>query len=292
MNPSEEQAIARLTCPSCGDWLAPAKALFHDTSFRLLKDLACLGCKRVYPWREGILDMMDDTSNGEILRRFKLGADEHSFVGLLTATLRMARNSDRTFEDELYAMLSWLDPNPSQSVMLLGCAGGLLVPPLAHAIYPGPLIAVESDIQQLQQVQQKCIEEGVDNAVLIHGDLAHPPVRRSCMNRMVLFGVLHGTSRPVKFINEATEGLRPEGVVVGVSLARSILPRIASQQDRFGRSLGVRFLEMNEFGRDLCRDSFVQFQMDQPSNWMARFVVRKVQHTPMNGHQNGAHNGF
>lgn len=287
MNPSEEQAIARLKCPGCGDWLAPARALFHEPSFRLLRDLACLGCRKVFPWREGILDMMDAREDGAIVRRFKLGADEHSFVGLLTATLRMARNSDRTFEDELYAMLSWLDPNPSQSVMLLGTAGGLLVPPLAHAIYPGPLIAVESDLQQLEQVHQKCVEEGVDNAVLVHGNLAQPPVRRASFDRLVMFGVLHGGGRPVPFVNRATEGLRHEGVVVGVSLARSILPRIASQQDRFGKSLGVNFLEMNEFGRDLCRDSFVHFQMDQPSNWMARFVVRKVAHTPVNGVHNG-----
>jgi len=287
VNPSEEQVLARLMCPDCGDWLAPARGLFHDPAFRVLRDLACLGCKRVFPWREGILDMMDDKENGDIVRRFKLGADEHSFVGLLTATLRMARNSDRTFEDELYAMLSWLDPNPSQSVMLLGTDGGLLVPPLAHAIYPGPLIAVESDAQQLQLVHQRCMEAGVDNAVLIHGSLACPPVRRACLDRMVMFGVLHGSQRPVPFVNRATEGLRPEGVVVGVSLARSILPRIASQQDRFGKSLGVNFLEMNEFGRDLCRDSFVQFQVDQPSNWMARFVVRKVVHTPAHDVHNG-----
>ena len=272
IEPSEEQAIARLVCPGCGDWLAPASAL--GATGEAERDLRCLGCDTDYPWRDGVLDF--GFENGPVVRNFKLGKKAHSFLGLLRANLKMARNSDRTFQDEIYAMLSWLDLAPSHTVLLLGCGEGQLLAPIAQAIDPGVLIAVESDVKQLCKARDRCAEKKIYNAVLCRADITNPPVRPGSFDRLVLCGVLHGPEPATDCVVRSATTLRSDGVLVGLALARSILPRIAQQQERFGQSLGARFIDVNSLGRDLCRGDFSAFQLDQPSNWMARFVARKL----------------
>jgi len=272
IEPSEEQAIARLVCPACGDWLAPASAM--GATGHEERDLRCLGCNVVYPWRDGVLDF--GFEGGPLVRNFQLGKKERSFLGLLRANLRMARNSDRTFEDEIYATLSWLDVEPAHTVLLLGCDRGYLLPPIAQAIDPGVLIALESDVKQLCDARDRCEKENVYNVVLCRADLTRPPVRPASVDRLVLCGILHGSEPVAECVERVAETLRPGGVLVGLALARSILPRIAQQQERFGRSLGAVFQDVNALGHDLCRGGFSAFQLDQPSNWMARFVARKL----------------
>jgi len=272
IEPCEEQAIARLVCPGCGDWLAPAVAL--GAIGNEARDLRCLGCNLAFPWRDNVLDF--GYESGPIVRNFKLGKKERSFLGLLQANLNMARNSDRTFEDELYAMLSWLDVEPSHTVLLLGCGEGHLLGPIAEAIDPGVLIAVESDVGQLCAARDRCVDRQIFNTVLCRANVTNPPIRPGSVDRLVLCGLLHGPDPPKEIVERAARTLRPGGGMVGLALARSILPRIAEQQERFGRSLGARFQDVNALGRDLCRGDFAAFQLDQPSNWMARFVARKV----------------
>jgi SAM-dependent methyltransferase len=282
-DPSEEQALARLYCPACGDWLVPAMSLDVHLSPAEARDMTCIGCRARAPRRDGVLALSKDRS-ATIPRRFRLGQGELSFPGLLHATLSMARNSSRTFQDEIYSLLSWLDPSPAQNVVLLGCAAGEILAPLANAVYPGAVIAMESDGDQIAQAHKTVVSQGLHNVVLVQGDLAAPPIRPRSIDRLVLFGVLHGRDRPVSFVERVSRCLRPDGVMVGVTLARSILPQIAAQQEKFVQSMGVQFTDVNDFGRDLCRGGFDAFQMDQASNWMARFVARKVARNGARGH--------
>ncbi len=281
-DPSEEQALARLYCPACGDWLVPAMAVDAGISPAQARDMRCIACKQPAPWRDGVIELTNDRTT-PIPRRFRLGPNEVTFPGLLHATLSMARNSSRTFGDEIYALLSWLDPSPAQNVLLLGCGAGEILQPLANAIYPGALIAMESDEDQIKAAREHAMAEGLHNVVLVRGDLAAPPVRPRSIDRLILFGVLHGRDRPVSFVERVSRCLKPGGVMVGVTLARSILPQIAAQQQKFVDSMGVQFTDVNEFGRDLCRGGFDEFQMDQASNWMARFVARRVNTNGRNG---------
>lgn len=273
-DPTDEQAIARLQCLACGDWLAPAASLGGVLPPERRQDLFCLGCRTPILRHGGVFDF--GGASARIVRRFRLGKKDQTFQGLLDSTLRMARNSDRTIEDETYALLSWLDLSPAQAVLLLGCGEGRLLGPISRTIDPGVLIAVESDPQQLRDAEQRRVTDELHNVVLIHGDLANPPIRPGSVDRLMMMGVLHGSDEPIDLTRRVGGTLRDEGVLVGMTLARSILPKIATQQERFGKAMGVRFLDANQFGRDLCRSGFSEFQMDQASNWTARFLARRT----------------
>ena len=279
--------MARLYCPVCGDWLVPAAALEHGATSAVDGDLACLGCEADFRWRDGVLWLGEGDNAEPLARWFRLTDDDLSFLGLFDATLAMARNSTRTFEDEQYALLSWLDPTPGHNVLMLGCDDGRMIPALAEAVFPGLVIALDSDIELLGRARRACQRARATNVVLVQANLSHPPVRPGTFDRLLMLGVLHGLGRPTSFVERVARSLVPEGVVAGLTLARSILPQIAQQQRRFGRTAGIEFTEMNRFGVDLCRGDFDRFQMDQASNWMARFVVHRDSDTLAAGRTSG-----
>ncbi len=268
-------ATARIACPDCGDWLVPLESIQRVEAPDARGDLICLGCETRFPWRDDVLGLGGSAGDRAVLRRFPMGSDVLSFLGLLEETLRLARNSDRTFEDEIYSLLSWLDPDPGHNVLVLGADDGRLLPPLAQAIVPGVLVAVESDERLLGLARRRCLDQGATNVVLVHGDLQRPAMRSGGFDRVVLCGVLHWTDQPASYAEEQANLLVDDGVAGGVALARSAIPRIASQQERFGQTAGVHFADMQAFGHQLCQRTFEQFQMDQASNWVARFVARK-----------------
>lgn len=275
MDDVREHAVARLCCPTCGDWLVPVAALEPDVGGAERSDLRCLGCAARYPWRDGVLDLGIADDGRAMARRFPHDKREISFLELLDDTIRMAVNSDRTPEDELYALLSWLDPYPGQATLHLGCDDGRITPPLAQAVHPGLLLCMESDMDLLQRAKLRCLQVGVENAVLVRADLRRPPVRPHCFDRIVLTGVLHGEESARAYVERVAEALIPEGVLAGIALATSKLDQFAAHQEQFGRKAGITFADIHQLGNDLCRGAFVGFQMDQASNWMARFVARK-----------------
>jgi len=270
-----EHAVARLYCPACGDWLVPIVAFTPDVAAPARGDLTCIGCSASYAWRDGVLDLGVNGGGNEIPRHFAHDQGEITFLELFDETIRMAVNSDRTSEDELYALLSWLDPYPGQPTLHLGCDDGRMTPPLAQAVHPGLLLCIESDMELLQQAKLRCLQNGVDNAVLVRADLRHPPVRPNCFDRMVLTGVLHGKEQAVSYLERVSRALVPGGNLAGLALAQSKLEEFAEQQAQFASSAGIRFVDVHQMGNDLCRGDYVGFQLDQPSNWMARFVARK-----------------
>ncbi len=281
----QEHTVARLYCPGCGDWLVPAAAFEQADDGSGGGDVVCLGCATTYPWRDGVLWLGE--GRGQLSRWFRLGAEDISFLGMLEQMLRIARNSDRTFEDETYALLSWLDPAPGQHVLVVGCDDGRAIPPLAEAVYPGLVIAVDSDLTLLQRARRACGAARATNVVLVQADLVHPPVRPGTFDRLLLLGVLHGKDRPDTYIDRVARALVPDGVIAGVTLAQSILPQIAEQQKQFSAGAGVHFTDLNALGKDLCRGEFDRFQMDQASNWMARFVVHRASRTLAAGQVSG-----
>lgn len=280
MDDVREHAVARLYCPGCGDWLVPITALRPDVQAPARSDLVCLGCSASYPWRDGILDLGGEALGAPIVRHFSHEKREITFLELFDKTIRKAVNSDRTSEDELYALLSWLDPFPGQATLHLGCDDGRITPPLAQSVHPGLLLSIESDMELLQRAKLRCLQTGVENVVLVCADLRHPPVRPSCFDRMVLTGVLHGTEPSLAYIERVSRALMPGGRLAGLALAKSNLDEFAAQQAKFGEQAGIRFTDIHQMGNDLCRGEFVGFQMDQASNWMARFVARKEQLDP------------
>lgn len=248
-------------------------------------DVSCLGCATTYPWRDGVLWLGE--GSGGLNRWFRLGAEDISFLGMLDQMLRLARNSDRTFEDEVYSLLSWLDPAPSQHVLVVGCDDGRAIPPLAEAVHPGLVIGLDSDLTLLQRARRTCQAAQATNVVLVQADLVHPPVRPGTFDRLVLLGVLHGKERPETYIDRVARSLVPDGVIAGMTLAQSILPQIADQQRQFSAGASVHFTDLNALGKDLCRGEFDKFQMDQASNWMARFVVHRASRTLAAGQVSG-----
>ena len=284
----QEHTVARLYCPSCGDWLVPADALGGPGNGADDGGVSCLGCASHYPWDQGIL-WLGEGNGAQLNRWFRLQDDELSFLGMLDQMLELARNSNRTFEDEVYALLSWLDPAPGQHVLLLGCDDGRAIPPLAEAVYPGLVIALDTDLTLLRRARRACTIARATNVVLVQADMLHPPVRPGTFDRLLMLGVLHGAEQPAALIERVARTLVPDGTVAGLTLARSILPQIADAQGNFASGTGVHFTDMNELGKDLCRGEFDRFQMDQASNWMARFVVHRASQTLAAGQVSGWH---
>ncbi len=270
----QEQVCARIICPDCEDWLVPAVADQPDLPEDEQEDLLCISCQTRYPWRGGMLSLGGSTATTPIARKFPAGEREVTFLELLEETIRVAVNSDRTFEDEVYALLSWMDVFPGQTVLQLGCDDGRLIPPLANAVYPGIFVAIEPDAALLVKARKHCAQQGVENVLLVHGDLMRPPIRPASFDRLILCGVLHGTDSPAQYTEYVSRALVMDGIIGGAVLARSNIENIARQQENFGRSTGVHFTEINQYGQDLCRGGFSSFQMDQASNWVARFVAR------------------
>ena len=265
---ARDEALARFHCPACSGMLVPELADRTDP----FAAAHCIDCDRDYPFSKGILDLVCDAAPpAPRVRSYPYRGRSLDFFSFFEELLLLGAYRDTDLEDEVYALLGWLDPDPGSPILLLGCGRGELTQVLAGAVPDSTVVACDDDLDELVSARVRLARRGVGNAVLVRCDLDHPPVRAAAFPCVLHFGLLHALPEVEAHLGRLARVLPPGGRLSGVTLARSNLPHIAEAQRSMSASAGIRWIAVESLGKALMTRGWRKLTHEQPSNWMARF---------------------
>ncbi len=268
---ARDHAVARMRCPDCTGMLVPDLDAPGDPWAPIL----CLDCDRSYGWRHGVLDLVpSDRPLRPRRRNHALHGPPVSFFEFFQQSLSTQAYADTDAEDQLYHLLDWLDYQPGEPVLLLGCGRGEPMRLLGDACGDSLLLALDDDMKELVSARAAQVRAGLPG-VFVRCDLDRPPLRPSTFGAVVHFGVLHALPDAQLHLRRLSESLPSGARLVGVCLARSTLDQVARSQAALEAQTGLRFVPMEDLARALVRSGWARFRQEQPSNWMARFQASR-----------------
>jgi len=232
----------------------------------------CIDCETRYPFRKGILDLVHPAAPpSPRVRVYPYDAEQLDFFHFYEELLLLGAYRDTDLEEEVYALLGWLDPDPGSPILVLGCGRGEMTQVLAGVVPDSTVVACDDDLEELAAARVRLARRGVGTAVLVRCDLDRPPVRPAGFSCILHFGLLHTLPDVEGHLERLARALPPGGRLSGVTLARSNLPHIARSQKAMSTSAGIRWVAIESLGRALMRRGWHKLTHEQPSNWMARF---------------------
>ncbi|MCP4871767.1 MAG: methyltransferase domain-containing protein [Proteobacteria bacterium] len=264
------EALTRLFCPDCQGMLVPSM----DRPGDLRAPVNCLDCGAQYGAERGAIELHGrDGRPTSRIREYPHQGKTLPFWEFYEQTLRLGAYRDTDLEDEVFALLGWLDHDPGDPILLVGAGRGELLATVAEACPDSTIVALDDSVDELRIARKRLTRQGSENCAYIACDLDRPPLRPGSFKVVLHFGVLHGLQNPLDHLRRFAPVVPPGGRVAGVALARSNLPRIAEAQQMMSAGTGLKWVPMQAFGTALMKVGWRSFRHEQPSNWMARFVA-------------------
>jgi len=234
----------------------------------------CLDCGASYPAERGAIELFAaDRPPRPRLRMYPHQGRSVPFWDFYEQTLQLGAFRDTDLEDELFALLGWLDHEPGQPILLMGCGRGELLATVAEACPDSTIVAMDDSMDDLRAASRHLIRQGARNCAFVACDLDRPPLRPGSFGAVLHFGLLHGFPDALDHLRRFAPVVPPGGRLAGVALARSNLPHIADAQRAMSGGQGLQWIPMQAFGTGLMKLGWQSFRHEQPSNWMARFVA-------------------
>ncbi len=200
-----------------------------------------------------------------------MGGQDLDFHGFWEAVLEMPAYQQTDMEDEFYALLSWLDPEPGVPLALLGAGRGQVAAMLAKAVPDGLAVAMDESVEELGSARLTLARTEGGPTLLVRCDLDSPPLRPGAWRGVLEYGVLHGVADAASHLERLAAALPARGRLSGLALARSALPQVAQSQQVMASRSGHHFVPMEALGLALMKRGWGEFRHEQPSNWMARY---------------------
>lgn len=263
-------ALTRLHCPQCRGMLVPSMDRRDDPR----APVNCLDCDAQFGAERGAVELfVKDRPPTPRIREYPHQGRTLPFWEFYEQTLQLGAYRDTDLEDEVFALLGWLDHEPGEPILLVGAGRGELLATVAEACPDSTIVAVDDSVDELRVARKRLTRQGSDNCAFVACDLDRPPLRPGSFRVVLHFGVLHGLNDPLDHFRRFAPIIPPGGRLAGVALARSNLARIAEAQQVMSAGTGLRWVPMQAFGTGLMKAGWRSFRHEQPSNWMARFVA-------------------
>lgn len=114
----------------------------------------------------------------------------------------------RTAENSAAYLLPWL--RPGMRLLDVGCGPGTLTAGLAARVAPGPVVAIDTSAEVLDEARVVC---GVENVTLVHGDFRTAGLEASSFDAVHAHQVLQHLRDPVGALGAMARLARPGGIV-------------------------------------------------------------------------------
>ncbi len=208
-----EQILGYMRCPSC-----------YDTHLRAGEgSVGCGGCGRIYPYRNGILDMMPD-QGAEVITPFQRIMQTPVVVAVYESFWRRAGYfiaSSRPFAREMETILGLPRGAAAPRLLDLACGTGVFTRPLAR--YAASLVVgLDLSWPMLQRARFLAEREGLENIFLIRGTAFRLPFIAGAFPSINCCGALHLFDQPQRALEEIVRVLRFDGYL---SVQTTIRPR-------------------------------------------------------------------
>ncbi len=205
------EVVRWLQCPVCAGALAIRQEQGHGQTRQAAAaqletgSLMCEGCRRQFPIREGVPQLLSDV---ERVKRRSSGV--YGLLWSKTPTQEPAAGASAGYHfDRVRAVVDV--PKPDGLWLDAGCGDGTDLVALARAT-SGPLIGVDISEGGTQTAYQRT--KHLPHVHVVRADLEHLPLRTEGAQFVYSYGVLHHLPHPAQGLRELTRVLAPEGMLV------------------------------------------------------------------------------
>jgi ubiquinone/menaquinone biosynthesis C-methylase UbiE len=226
-----------MCCPVCS-----AAGLIQVTA-----GLSCYKCHVLYPFKNGILDMIKDNSR-EVITPFQRLMQTPAIVSIYEKIWRRIGYyvaSSRSFRREMETVLRIAKDRKGVRLLDLACGPGVFTRPLAHD-NSGVVIGLDLSWPMLNHAQQVIKKEGIRNVLFIRASAFSLPFIDSSFSYVNCCGALHLFDKPDAALKEIGRILSSDGCLgVQTTIRPERSAGIAFILERF-----IRFGFFNE--AELC----------------------------------------
>jgi SAM-dependent methyltransferase len=174
--------------------------------------LACPDCPARYPFRGGILDLMDNGA-AEVITPFQRVMQTPLVVSVyeqLWRRLGYRIASSRPFEREVQTVLKLQRGHEASRLLDLACGTGIFTRPLAKSAH-GLVVGLDLSWPMLRQARRLLHSNGPENIILIHGTAFQLPFIGGAFHAVNCCGALHLFDQPDLALREIGRVLHPAG---------------------------------------------------------------------------------
>lgn len=193
-----------MRCPACSSTTLDGNA----------GGLVCAGCGASYPFRERILDMMGECSDG-VITPFQRLMQAPAIVSIYEKQWRRIGYyiaSSRSFDEEVRTVLAFANGKSGGRILDVACGTGIFTRPLAHQ--SGELvIGFDLSRPMLKHARRLADREGIRNILFIRGTVFQLPFQEAAFPYVNCCGALHLFDSPDAALKEIERILRPGGLL-------------------------------------------------------------------------------
>jgi ubiquinone/menaquinone biosynthesis C-methylase UbiE len=246
----------------------------------LLSDGAGLRCPatgRVYPYRNGILDLLSNQQTKTFTQR----ALDTSFTAWAYDRFRQAITrilDSPDFPVEVAMAQSALQLQPGDVVLDLACGQGNFTVEWAKRVGPaGLVIGLDYSWPMLQRAAYHVQRWGLDNVLLIHGDAHHLPFADGALSKVNCSGGFHQFPDLPQAVHEIARASANDAVLTASTFAQRPDDPRAALKRWLERRFDLYFVPLAELGEQLRACGYGAYAWALPGGgWFGYASARKT----------------
>jgi SAM-dependent methyltransferase/uncharacterized protein YbaR (Trm112 family) len=263
-----ESALPLLRCPACkSDTLTQKSAA---------KGLACPACGRDFPLEDGVLNLYTGPECFTLAQRSlqtRLTTRLYECFRWLIARLMIGYSA----AEEIERWRQVLSLRPGETLLDIACGPGIFTIPLARIARPGLVIGLDISPSQLQRAAVNVARAGLDNVLLVRGDVHQMPFKTDSLPRITCAGGLHQFPQPNRAFTEIARVLEESGQFAGSTFARHPASGRRRFQDFLRRRYGLNFVDLAALADTAADAGFGGYHHEfAPIPWFGYYEAAKV----------------
>lgn len=265
-----EKALGLLECPNCRQGSLDMAADGTDQG----RGLQCTECRKFFPYRTGVLDMLGDGKQQLTLAQKSLQgtalAKAYAWIRDPLALLVVGY----TFGQEVEMMEHALDLREGDTVVDIACGHGNFTLAIAEVIGPGLVIGLDISRPMLEEAAASMHRKNLGNVLLIRGDVHNLPFGPSTVAKVNCSGGFHQFPDLEKAIANTYRVLSPGGRFSGSSFTKGGSRLNRWVQELIESRTDLHFLDLTTLGEKMTAAGFAAYESAR-ARWFGYFRAHK-----------------
>jgi len=264
-------------CPRCEQGFLAVLGPIRDT-------IQCDRCAAAYPWREGVIDLLE---NDVVPRSLAQRTMEAAPIVRVYESRWLRRNRLTqlfmriSFEREQELILDTAHLSGGERVLDLAGGPGIYSRPLARRLSTGVVVLLDLSWPMLSYANGRARQEGIDNIAFVHGTAQRLPFPRNHLDFVLCSGALHLFPDVPLALAEVHRVLKPGGSFTVAAFRRreGRIPALVSRARR--RLFGLGDFTPSELSSRLLAAGFSRVECHHARGiWLIMTARKEDRDTP------------